>query len=205
MLLWTVVALADPRWSALVEEAKGCRACPLWEPATQVVFGEGPVAARAVLVGEQPGDREDLDGRPFVGPAGGVLDRALVEAGVDRSELYVTNVVKHFKYEQRGKRRIHQTPSAGEQVACRPWLDAELDLVEPDLLVLLGATAARRVIGSSFRLTRHHGEPLACDAAPFVTATVHPSAVLRSRGEAREELFTSLVDDLRRSFALIGG
>ncbi len=189
-------------WDELVARAQRCRACPLWEPATQLVFGEGPVPARAMLVGEQPGDREDVDGRPFVGPAGGVLDRALAAADIGRSEVYVTNLVKHFKFEQRGKRRIHQTPNATEQVACVPWLGAELDVVRPDLLVLLGATAAKRIVGSSFRLTRHHGEPVESDAAPWVTATIHPSAVLRAQDRS-QELFDGLVGDLRASFDLL--
>jgi uracil-DNA glycosylase len=179
---------------ALREAAAGCRGCHLWRGATQTVFGEGLKRSRMMLVGEQPGDREDREGRPFVGPAGRELDKALEAAGIARSEAYVTNVVKHFKFEERGKRRIHQTPKRFEIEACRPWLDEELRLVSPEALVLLGATAAKALLGSSFRLTHHRGELLDSDLAPIVTATIHPSAILRQRDDesraAEREAFT---------------
>jgi DNA polymerase len=194
----------DRSWDEVRDEALRCRACPLWEPAGDTVFGEGPVPARIMLVGEQPGDQEDRQTRPFVGPAGRVLDDALEEADLVRSELYVTNAVKHFKFVQRGKRRIHQTPTAGETKACHPWLRTELDLVHPELLVLMGATAAKSVLGSSFRLTKHRGEAVESDAAPVVTATIHPSAVLRTEPADRDEYFASLVADLRTARKLAG-
>jgi uracil-DNA glycosylase len=170
--------------SALRQAAAGCRGCHLWQGATQTVFGEGPKRARVMLVGEQPGDKEDLAGKPFVGPAGRELDRGLQAAGIARDEAYVTNVVKHFKFEERGRRRIHQTPKRFEIDACRPWLDAELEAVEPDALVLLGATAAKALLGSSFRVTRHRGELLDSELAPILTATIHPSAILRAPDDA---------------------
>jgi uracil-DNA glycosylase len=195
---------AEPRsWEQLRDEAKECRACPLWEPATQMVFGEGPVRARVMLVGEQPGDQEDRQGRPFVGPAGEVLDRALVDLGVGRDTLYVTNAVKHFKFEQRGKRRIHQTPNGSEAKACHPWLRSELVLVRPELVVLLGATAAKSLLGPRFRLTQQHGVPVPSPYDGYVTATIHPSAVLRVPPERRDEAFDGMVEDLRASFALL--
>jgi uracil-DNA glycosylase family protein len=174
---------------------QGCRGCPLYANATQAVFGEGLLSAEVMLVGETPGDQEDKAGAPFVGPAGRLLDRALAEAEIDRRKAYVTNAVKHFKWKARGKRRIHDKPSWSEQVACRPWLEAELALVKPRALVLMGATAAQSLLGREFRLTRHRGELLDTDLAEVVTATIHPSAVLRS--EDRERLFDGLVDDLR--------
>ena len=182
---------------ALRDAVQGCRGCDLWEPATQAVFGEGPRKARVVLVGEQPGDREDREGHPFVGPAGRELDEALQDAELDRSEVYVTNVVKHFKFEERGKRRIHQTPRRWEVRACLPWLRAELDAVRPEALVLLGATAGKALLGPSFKLTESRGRPIESDLAPLVTATAHPSAILRnrdkeSRAAAREELRSEL-------------
>jgi uracil-DNA glycosylase len=196
---------AEPRsWDEVRDEALDCRACPLWEPAGDTVFGEGPVPAPIMLVGEQPGDQEDRQTRPFVGPAGKILDEALAAAELVRSDLYVTNAVKHFKFEQRGKRRIHQTPTAGEARACHPWLRSELDLVRPDLLVLLGATAAKAVLGSKFRLTQHRGEAVESDAARIVTATIHPSAVLRTEPEQREEYLAGLVADLRTARELAG-
>jgi uracil-DNA glycosylase len=183
---------------ALREAAAGCRGCHLWRPATQTVFGEGLRRSRVMLVGEQPGDQEDRQGRPFVGPAGRELDRALEAAGIARDEAYVTNVVKHFKFEERGRRRIHQTPRRFEIDACRPWLDEELRLVEPEALVTLGATAAKALFGSSFRLTRHRGEPVQSDLAPLVTATVHPSAILRAPDdEARHAERRMFTQDLR--------
>jgi uracil-DNA glycosylase len=171
---------------ALREAAAECRGCPLWKPATQTVFGEGPRGARIVMVGEQPGDREDREGKPFVGPAGRELDRGLNAAGIDRGEVYLTNAVKHFKFEERGKRRLHQKPKGIEVKACRPWLESELDLIAPDALVLLGATAAQALLGSSFRVSRERGTPVDSELAPIVVATVHPSSILRQReDEAR--------------------
>ena len=183
---------------ALREAARGCRGCDLWKPATQTVFGEGPADATFVLVGEVPGDREDRAGRPFVGPAGRELDRALEAAGIDRAETYVTNAVKHFRFEERGKRRIHQKPDAKQVKACRPWLLAELDTLRPEVLVLLGATAAKSLLGSRFRLMAERGRPLDSDLAPVVIATIHPSAILRGRdGEARQAQRDLLWEDLR--------
>ena len=168
----------------LREAAADCRACPLWKVGTQTVFGEGPRAADLMLVGEQPGDREDREGRPFVGPAGRLLDQALEEAGIDRTRVYVTNAVKHFKWTARGKRRIHAKPNWSEVAACRPWLDSELEVVRPDVLVCLGATAAQALLGRTFRVTKQRGEPVESDLAPHVLATIHPSAILR--GDPRE-------------------
>jgi uracil-DNA glycosylase len=181
--------------SALRDGVQGCRGCPLYANATQAVFGEGTLKAEVLLVGEQPGDQEDLAGAPFVGPAGKLLDRALDEAGIDRGTAYVTNAVKHFKWKARGPRRIHDKPTWTEQMACRPWLDAEIALVKPRALVLMGATAGQSVLGKSFRVTQHRGVAIPSDLAELVTATIHPSAILR--GEDREELFAGLVDDLR--------
>ena len=172
-----------------------CTACALYRDATQAVFGEGSPSADIVLVGEQPGDQEDRQGRPFVGPAGGVLDRALEAAGIDRDDVYVTNAVKHFKWKARGHRRIHDKPSWSEQVACKPWLEAELELVQPRALVLLGATAAQTLLGRGFRVTRNRGEVPGSGLAELVVATIHPSAVLRA--EDRDEAFAGLVADLR--------
>ena len=176
----------------------GCRACDLYRGATQAVFGEGPKKAELMLVGEQPGDREDIEGHPFVGPAGRLLDEALDEAGITRTDVYLTNVVKHFKYKQRGKRRIHQKPDAAEIAACRPWLEAELEAVRPTALVALGATAAQALLGRQFRVTKQHGELLEQpDLAQIVSATWHPSAVLRAPDpDARRETRAELVADL---------
>jgi uracil-DNA glycosylase family protein len=183
---------------ALREAAAGCRGCHLWRGASQTVFGEGLKRSRVMFVGEQPGDREDRAGKPFVGPAGRELDRALEAAGIPRDEAYVTNVVKHFKFEERGTRRIHQTPKRFEIEACKPWLDEELRVVGPEVLVLLGATAAKALLGSSFRVTQHRGEFVDSDLAPHVTATIHPSAILRARDEdSRMAQRESLVEDLR--------
>jgi uracil-DNA glycosylase len=182
----------------LREAAAGCRACPLWKTGTQTVFGEGRASAEVVLVGEQPGDSEDREGRPFVGPAGRVLDEALEEAGIDRRLAYVTNAVKHFKWQARGKRRIHQKPNADELAACRPWLDAELSVLQPEALVALGATAAQALLGRSFRVTKQRGVPVESDLAPHVLATVHPSSILRAPDdESRHEAYAAFVDDLR--------
>ena len=183
--------------AALREAAAKCRGCHLWRNATQTVFGEGLKRSRLMLVGEQPGDREDRAGRPFVGPASRELDRALVAAGIERREAYLTNVVKHFKFEERGGRRVHQTPKRFEVEACRPWLDEELKVVQPEALVLLGATASKALFGSSFRLTKHRGELLDSDLADIVTATIHPSAILRGPPEDRQAQREALVADLR--------
>jgi uracil-DNA glycosylase family protein len=185
---------------SLREAAAGCRGCDLWENATQTVFGEGPARrAKLMLVGEQPGDREDREGAPFVGPAGRVLDRALADAGIDRRETYLTNVVKHFKWRPTGKRRLHQRPNAEEIRACRPWLDAELEVVKPQALVALGATAAKALFGSSFRVSRQRGELVESDLAPLVTATVHPSSILRiDDSDERRLAELDLVADLGR-------
>ncbi len=182
--------------AALREAAASCRGCHLWRGATQTVFGEGLKRSRVMFVGEQPGDREDRAGRPFVGPAGRELDRALEAAGIERDQAYLTNVVKHFKFEERGGRRIHQTPKRFEVEACSAWLEEELRVVRPEALVLLGATASKALLGSSFRLTRHRGELLDSDLAELVTATIHPSAILRGPPEDRESQRQSLVADL---------
>src|SRR5690348_1752265 len=190
--------MAQPSLDKLGEEAAGCRACDLWTTGTQVVFGEGPARADVMFVGEQPGDKEDLAGRPFVGPAGRLFDEALAEAGIDRGRAYVTNAVKHFKWEARGKRRIHAKPNWTEIAACRPWLDAELDVVAPRVLVCLGATAAQALLGRQFRVTQHRGEFVESDLADYVTATIHPSAILRQRDdESRHAEYAAFVDDLR--------
>jgi uracil-DNA glycosylase len=182
---------------ALRGAAAECRGCHLHAPATQTVFGEGPRKARVMLVGEMPGDREDREGHPFVGPAGRELDEALDDAGIDRGELYVTNVVKHFKFEERGKRRIHQTPKRWEVQACMPWLRSELAAVRPEVLVLLGATAGKALLGSGFKLGEARGAPLESDLAPLVTATAHPSAILRMPDhDARERARADLRSDL---------
>jgi uracil-DNA glycosylase len=182
---------------ALREAAAGCRGCPLWRGATQTVFGEGLKRSRVMLVGEQPGDKEDRAGRPFVGPAGRELDRGLEAAGIQRDDAYLTNVVKHFKFEERGNRRIHQTPKRFEIEACKPWLAAELQVVEPEALVFLGATAAKAMLGSSFRVTQHRGELLDSELAPIVAATIHPSAILRQRDDAsRQAERTAFAEDL---------
>jgi uracil-DNA glycosylase family protein len=178
--------------------AKACTACHLYKHATQTVFGEGPKGATLMLLGEQPGDQEDLAGKPFVGPAGKILDRGLEEAGIDRTEVYVTNTVKHFKWEPRGKRRIHKKPNSREIAACRPWLEAELRAVQPDVLVCMGATAAQAVFGPKFRVTRERGRVLESPLAAKVVATVHPSSLLRQPDEeSREREYKLFVADLR--------
>jgi uracil-DNA glycosylase len=186
-----------PTLPKLREAAAGCRACPLWETGTQTVFGEGARKAEVMLVGEQPGDAEDRAGRPFVGPAGQLLDKALEDAEIDRSLAYVTNVVKHFKWTARGKRRIHAKPNWSEIAACRPWLDAELAVVRPEVLVCLGATAAQALLGRSFRVTRERGTLVESALAPYTTATVHPSSILRADDDTREAEYAAFVDDLR--------
>jgi DNA polymerase len=194
-----------PTLPRLRSAAQRCRACELWAGATQAVLGEGATPAAAMLVGEQPGDREDLEGTPFVGPAGRMLDRGLAEAGVDPARVYVTNVVKHFRYRARGKRRIHQKPDAVHVAACRPWLDAELALVRPRVLVCLGATAAQALIGRHVKVTQDRGRPLESDLAEHVLATVHPSSLLRAPDEAaRRAGYAAFVADLEVVAALLG-
>jgi uracil-DNA glycosylase len=189
---------ANPTLDALRKAAAGCKACDLWKMGTQTVFGEGGPGARVMLVGEQPGDKEDLQGRPFVGPAGAVLDKALAAAGIERGDVYVTNIVKHFKWEPRGKRRLHKKPNAVEITACRPWLESEIRVVKPQVVVLLGATAAQGVLGRDFRVTQHRGEWVQSEIAPYVLATVHPSSILRAPDdEARHEEMRRLIDDLK--------
>jgi uracil-DNA glycosylase len=188
----------NPTLPKLREAAAGCKACDLWKTGTQTVFGEGTRNAEIVFVGEQPGDKEDLAGRPFVGPAGRVLDEALEAAGIDRKLAYVTNAVKHFKWEPRGKRRIHAKPNLAELTACRPWLDAELAVVKPKVLVALGATAAQALLGRQFRVTKQRGVAVESDLAPYVIATVHPSSILRQETDQdRAAAFEELVSDLR--------
>lgn len=181
-----------------------CRACHLWENATQTVFGEGPPTAPMMLIGEQPGDQEDVDGHPFVGPAGRILDEALVSAGVQRDQVFVTNAVKHFKWKPRGKRRIHDKPNRQEVLACKPWLERELELVGPEVVVALGATAAQSLLGTSFKLTAHLGEVMTSTGlAPHVIATIHPSLVLRTRDSGeREALKARLCEDLATAQSL---
>jgi uracil-DNA glycosylase len=192
--------------TALRTAARGCRGCPLWMHATQTVFGEGLVRARLMLVGEQPGDKEDLAGHPFVGPAGALLDRGLEEAGIERKDAYVTNAVKHFKWVERGKRRIHQKPNAREIGACHPWLEAELEVVRPLVLVALGATAAQALLGRAFRVTRQRGTWVESALAPRVTATVHPSSILRApTDEDRHREMALFVKDLRVVAAALEG
>jgi uracil-DNA glycosylase family protein len=184
-----------PTLDSLRDAAAGCRACPLWETGTQTVFGEGAQRSEVMLVGEQPGDHEDQEGRPFVGPAGRLLDKGLEEAGIDRGLAYVTNVVKHFKWQARGKRRIHQKPNWSEIAACRPWLEAELAVVQPRVLVALGSTAAQALFGKDFRVTRQRGELVPSLLAPNALATVHPSSILRA--DDRDAEYAAFVDDLR--------
>jgi uracil-DNA glycosylase len=187
-----------PSLPTLRKAVQGCRGCPLYANATRAVFGEGATNAELMLVGEQPGDKEDLAGRPFVGPAGRLLDEALAEAGIDRSRAYITNAVKNFKWQGRGKRRIHQKPNWSESVACRPWLEAELAAVRPRVVVALGATATQTLLGRDFRVTRQRGEPVGSSLAEHVVATVHPSSILRQRDEeARRAALRAFVGDLR--------
>ena len=187
---------ANPSLGDLRNLASSCRACHLWRQATQTVFGDGPARAQLLVVGEQPGNSEDLEGAPFVGPAGRLLDRALVEAGIDRSRVYVTNVVKHFKWRRApsGKKRLHAKPNRGEVEACRPWLEAEVARIGPRLIVCLGATAAQALLGKSFRVTRQHGDVITSDLGPTL-ATIHPSAILRA-GEDRDAIYDGFVNDL---------
>ena len=184
--------------AALRTAASQCKGCDLWRNATQTVFGEGNKNMRVMMVGEQPGDKEDLQGKPFVGPAGAVLDKALEQAGIDRDDVYVTNMVKHFKFEPRGKRRIHKKPTALEISACRPWLEAEIAAVQPEVVVLMGSTAAQGLLGRDFRVTQHRGEWIPSPLAPMITATIHPSAILRAPDqEARHMEMDRLVADLK--------
>jgi uracil-DNA glycosylase len=189
--------MARSKLDELREAAGGCTRCDLYKTGTQVVFGEGPRDAAAMFVGEQPGDQEDKQGHPFVGPAGKVLDDGLEAAGIDRERVYLTNVVKHFKWTARGKRRIHQKPNWKEVAACKPWLDGELELVQPNVLVCLGAVAAQALLGKQFRVTRERGHLLESDLAEHVLATVHPSSILRGEPSDRERAFQAFVDDLR--------
>jgi DNA polymerase len=189
---------ARPTLASVREIAAGCKACDLYKRGTQTVFGEGPRTADLMLVGEQPGDAEDLEGLPFVGPAGRLLDKALAEAGIERKRVYDTNVVKHFKWEPRGKRRIHAKPNAAEIGACRPWLEVEIALVRPRVLVCLGATAAQALLGRSFKVSRQRGELITSPLAPVVTATVHPSSILRAPDETRREEMRRFVHDLKK-------
>jgi uracil-DNA glycosylase len=188
----------NPTLPKLRDAAANCRACPLWKSGTQTVFGEGLKRARLMLIGEQPGDREDIEGHPFVGPAGRILDKALEQAGIERGDAYVTNVVKHFKWKPKGKRRIHQTPRAEEIKACAPWLEAELDVVDPEVLVCLGATAVKAVIGSKARVMKDHGQFLDSRLGRAAMPTLHPSAILRAEDEDREDAMAMLVGDLAR-------
>jgi uracil-DNA glycosylase len=184
---------------ALRAAAAGCKACDLWRLGTQTVFGEGTATARVMMVGEQPGDKEDLQGRPFVGPAGGILDKALAAAGIDRNDVYVTNIVKHFKWEPRGKRRLHKKPNSLEISACRPWLEAEIKVVKPEVVVLLGATAAQGIMGGQFRVTQQRGQWVQSDIASLVLATVHPSSILRAPDDdSRHEEMRKFVADLKK-------
>ena len=188
-----------PTLASAREAAADCRACPLWERGTQTVFGEGSKRSRVMFIGEQPGNEEDLTGKPFVGPAGKLFDAALEEAGIDRSLTYVTNVVKHFKWEPRGKRRIHKKPNAQEIAACRPWLETEIALVKPGVIVALGATAAQALLGPQFRVTKQRGQFIESDLAPYVMATVHPSSILRAPDDETRRLeYRLFIDDLKK-------
>ena len=190
---------------AFRDAAASCKACDLWKRGTQTVFGEGPRHAEVLFVGEQPGNEEDLQGKPFVGPAGRLLDDALEEAGIDRSQIYLTNVVKHFKWEPRGKRRIHKKPNAQEISACRPWLEAEIAMIKPKVIVALGATAAQALLGPQFRVTKERGKFIESELAPYVMATVHPSSILRAPDDETRHLEKRrFVDDLKKLAQVIG-
>ena len=190
---------ARPTLTSLKNSAADCKACDLWLKGTQTVFGEGSRRSRVIFIGEQPGNEEDLSGKPFVGPAGRLFDSALEEAGIDRKQTYVTNVVKHFKWETRGKRRIHKKPNAIEIAACRPWLEAEIAVVKPDVIVALGATAAQALLGPQFRVTKQRGEFIASTLAPYLMATVHPSSILRAPDDETRQLeYRRFVDDLKK-------
>jgi uracil-DNA glycosylase len=188
-----------PSLPSLREAAADCRACDLWKLGTQTVFGEGRRRAKVMFIGEQPGNEEDLTGKPFVGPAGKLFDTALAAAGIDRSQTYVTNVVKHFKWEPRGKRRIHKKPNAVEIAACHPWLQAEIALIKPDVIVALGATAAQTLLGPKFRVTKERGKFLESNLAPYMMATVHPSSILRAPDDETRRLeLRRFIDDLKK-------
>jgi DNA polymerase len=187
-----------PGLRVLQAASQHCQGCDLYRHATQTVFGDGSASARIVFVGEQPGNEEDREGRPFVGPAGGILNRALEHAGIDRGTVYVTNIVKHFKFEERGKRRIHKKPSGAEVSACKPWLEAEVAVLKPRIIVCLGATAAQALLGRKFLLTKERGKPVPHTLAPYVVATIHPSAILRApEPAARRAEYARLVSDLK--------
>lgn len=190
----------NPTLKRMREAAQHCKGCDLYKRATQAVFGEGPKHAEYMFVGEQPGDQEDLQGRPFVGPAGKVLDKALADAGIPRDDVYVTNAVKHFKWEERGKRRLHSKPSARQVDACRPWLEAEMTVVAPRLIVCLGATASQSLLGRAFRLTKHRGEVINGDGQRAIMATIHPSAIIRQPDDAsRHQAYREFVADLKKA------
>ncbi len=193
-----------PTLPKLREAAAGCKACDLWKTGTQTVFGEGSPHAKVMFVGEQPGDKEDLAGKPFVGPAGAILNKALVAAGIDRNEVFVTNAVKHFKWEPRGKRRIHKKPNSLEIAACRPWLNAEIAVTKPQVIVVLGASAAQSLLGKDFKVTKHRGELIPSDLAPYVVATVHPSAILRAPDdESRHAEMARFIEDMKHVAGVI--
>jgi uracil-DNA glycosylase len=195
-----------PTIGKLQQAARGCQACPLWKTGTQTVFGEGSRHAKVIFVGEQPGNDEDLAGKPFVGPAGKLLDKALVEAGIAREDVYVTNTVKHFKWEPKGKRRIHKKPNSREIAACRPWLDAEIAVLKPEVIVCLGATAAQAIIGKDFKVTQRRGELIESPLAKNVVATVHPSSILRAPDEeTRHAEYARFVEDLQKIAKVIQG
>ena len=188
-----------PTLNKLRIAAAGCQACDLWKTGTQTVFGEGKPSSTVMFIGEQPGNAEDLKGRPFVGPAGGLLDKALEEAGIDRTKVYVTNVVKHFKWEPRGKKRIHKKPNAAEITACRPWLHAEINLIHPRVIICLGSTAAQAILGPKFKVSTQRGTFVQSPLAPFVTATVHPSSILRAPSDdRRHEEMARFIADLKK-------
>lgn len=195
---------ARPTLPKLRDAAAGCKACPLWKTGTQTVFGEGIKKARLILVGEQPGDQEDLQGRPFVGPAGRILDKALDEAGIDRKDAYVTNVVKHFKWEPSGKRRLHKKPNMTEVTACFPWLAAEVDVIKPEVVVALGATATQALFGKDVKVMKDRGQLLDSDLAPHAIVTVHPSSILRKRDD-RDAAMADFVADLRVAAKALNG
>ena len=193
-----------PTLPKLREAAAGCKGCELWKVGTQTVFGGGAPHARVMFVGEQPGDQEDKAGKPFVGPAGRILDKALIEAGINRDEVYVTNAVKHFKWEPRGKRRIHKKPNQLEINACRPWLEAEVSVIKPQVIVCLGATAAQSLLGKDFKVTERRGEVITHELTPFVVATVHPSSILRaSEEDKRHDEMNLFIEDLKQVAALL--
>ena len=203
----TAAPLIPPRptLNKLRDAAAECKACDLWKTGTQTVFGEGKQSSLIMFIGEQPGDKEDLSGRPFVGPAGALLDKALDEAGIDRRKVYVTNVVKHFKWEPRGKRRIHKKPNAVEITACRPWLESEIRVIKPRAIICLGSTAAQAILGPKFRVSVQRGQFVQSELAEYVTATVHPSSILRAPSdEARRSERARFVDDLRKIRAALG-